>query len=85
MSSQNMNAHLNDAVDPVQAQVAQIPLQSFNIPVFPPEALAADVKSLILTSDMPLHEYPSLLQSAFSIPALPQSVTSLTLELFSLG
>ncbi|TAQ85934.1 hypothetical protein B7494_g5750, partial [Chlorociboria aeruginascens] len=48
--------------------------------------------SLILTSDIPLTEYPSLLtpssqptSSAFSIPPLPSSIQSLTLEIFPFG
>jgi hypothetical protein len=43
------------------------------------------LEALILTSDIKLDEYTSLLTQPFSIPNLPSSITSLTLELFSLG
>lgn len=45
----------------------------------------AGLESLILTSDIKLDEYTTLLAQPFSIPDLPSSITSLTLELFSLG
>lgn len=71
-------------VDPSQAQGAQIPLQSFTIPQFPPEAWG--LKALTLTSDIKLDEYQSILAQPFQeIPPLPRSIESLTLELFSLG
>lgn len=70
-------------VDPAQAQGAQIPLQSFKIPVFPPQARG--LKALTLTSDIKLDEYQDLLSQPFEIPPLPTSIESLTLELFSLG
>ncbi|PSS16779.1 hypothetical protein M430DRAFT_67118 [Amorphotheca resinae ATCC 22711] len=72
-------------VPPAQAQAAQIPLQSFSLPTFPPEAFTAGLGSLILTSDIKLTEYTDLLEKPFSIPELPTSIKSLTLELFSLG
>ena len=70
-------------VDPSQAQGAQIPLQSFTIPTFPPQARG--LKALTLTSDIKLDEYQDLLSKPFEIPPLPTSIESLTLELFSLG
>ncbi|KAK3114701.1 hypothetical protein LTR53_006712 [Teratosphaeriaceae sp. CCFEE 6253] len=71
-------------VDPNEAQGAQVPLQSFNIPEFPPEAKA--LKALTLTSDIKVDEYQSFLSQPYSVPAsLPYGVESLTLELFSLG
>ncbi|PMD62908.1 uncharacterized protein K444DRAFT_610936 [Hyaloscypha bicolor E] len=72
-------------VEPSQARAAQIPLQNFNLPTFPPEAFSAGLESLILTSDIKLDEYTTLLTQPFSIPDLPSTITSLTLELFSLG
>ena len=70
-------------VDPAQAQGAQIPLQSFNLPDFPPEAQA--LKALTLTSDIKVDEYQTLLSQPWSIPPLPAGIESLTLELFSMG
>ncbi|KAH6723269.1 hypothetical protein BKA61DRAFT_586134 [Leptodontidium sp. MPI-SDFR-AT-0119] len=72
-------------VPPDQAQAAQIPLQTFNLPTFPPEAFSSGLTSLILTSDIKLEEYQPLLEQPFSVPDLPPTITSLTLELFSLG
>lgn len=72
-------------VAPSQARAAQIPLKDFNLPTFPPEAFTAGLTSLILTSDIKPDEYTSCLSSPFSVPELPPSITSLTLELFSLG
>ena len=70
-------------IDPSQAQGAQIPLQNFTIPEFPPEAQG--LKALTLTSDIKLDEYQNLLKDYATIPRLPKSIESLTLELFSLG
>ncbi|KAK5143494.1 hypothetical protein LTR04_001874 [Oleoguttula sp. CCFEE 6159] len=70
-------------VHPSQAQGAQIPLQSFTLPNFPPEARG--LKALTLTSDIKLDDYTSLLSDYATIPPLPPSIESLTLELFSLG
>ncbi|KAG8624376.1 hypothetical protein KVT40_007443 [Elsinoe batatas] len=79
-------------VDPTQATAAQIPLQSFTIPPFPPEAKY--LRALTLTSDIKLDEYQSLLDKAWSIPSGEGTTTiaqtcpsleALTLELFSLG
>ncbi|GAB7353500.1 hypothetical protein MBLNU459_g3947t1 [Dothideomycetes sp. NU459] len=70
-------------VDPSQAQGAQIPLQSFSLPEFP--AQAQGLRALTLTSDLKLDEYQDLLKQPFTIPPLPSSIESLTLELFSLG
>lgn len=70
-------------VDPSQAQGAQIPLQSFSIPTFPPNA--GGLKALTLTCDMKVDEYQTLLAQNYSIPSLPSGIESLTLELFSLG
>jgi len=72
-------------VSPSQARAAQIPLQDFNLPTFPQEAFTAGLTSLILTSDIKLDEYTDLLTQPFSVPELPKSIKSLTLELFSLG
>ena len=73
-----------EAVDPSQAAGAQIPLQSFDIPIFPPQA--GRLKALTLTSDIKLDEYQELLSKPYSIPRiLPPAIESLTLELFSLG
>ncbi|KAI9929259.1 hypothetical protein ASPWEDRAFT_168902 [Aspergillus wentii DTO 134E9] len=66
---------------------AQIPLQTFHLPSFPPQA--SQLKDLTLTSDIKPTEYADLLAtplSADAIPSsLPASIESLTLELFSLG
>lgn len=71
-------------VDPSQAQGAQIPLQSFTIPDFPPSA--QHLKALTLTSDISVSGYQDELSKPFSIPStLPTGIESLTLELFSLG
>lgn len=70
-------------VDPSQAQGAQIPLQSFTLPDFPPEA--ASLKALTLTADIKLDEYQAQLSKPYSIPPLPMGIESLTLELFSMG
>lgn len=72
-------------VPPSQARAAQIPLQTFNLPTFPPDAFKAGLTSLILTSDIKLDDYQSLLEQPFSVPDLPPTINSLTLELFSLG
>ncbi|QIW98393.1 hypothetical protein AMS68_003911 [Peltaster fructicola] len=70
--------------DPAQAQGAQLPLQSFNLPDFPPSARG--LKALTLTSEIPVAQYSKLLTEPFSIPStIPFGVESLTLELFSLG
>jgi len=69
-------------VDPSVASAAQVPLQSFAIPEFPPES--TNLKALTLTSDIKLDDYSKLLED-FTIPELPTSIESLTLELFSLG
>ncbi|CAK3772918.1 Hypothetical predicted protein [Lecanosticta acicola] len=71
-------------VAPDQAQGAQIPLQTFTLPDFPPEARS--LRALTLTSDIKLDEYQSLLSQPFHIPdSLPSAIESLTLELFSMG
>lgn len=72
-----------EPVDPSQAQGAQIPLQTFTIPTFPPAARG--LKALTLTSDIKVDEYQTVLTQPFTIPPLPSSIESLTLELFSLG
>jgi hypothetical protein len=72
-------------VPPAGAQAAQVPVQTFNLPVFPPEAFTSNLSALILTSNINLSEYTSLLSQPFSIPELPTTFTNLTLELFSLG
>lgn len=70
-------------VDPAQAQGAQIPLQNFKVPEFPPQAQG--LMALTLTSDIKLDEYQDLLKEPASVPALPKSIQSLTLELFAMG
>ncbi|EME38977.1 hypothetical protein DOTSEDRAFT_75620 [Dothistroma septosporum NZE10] len=72
-----------EPVAPDQAQGAQIPLQSFNVPEFPQEAQG--LKALTLTADIKMTEYQEELSKSWSIPPLPQSIESLTLELFSMG
>ncbi|KAJ9660167.1 hypothetical protein H2198_002673 [Neophaeococcomyces mojaviensis] len=65
---------------------AQIPLESFTLPPFPAEA--SHLRSLTLTSDINLNDYQSkhLRPGTFEpSTTLPQSITHLTLELFSLG
>ena len=64
---------------------AQIPVQSFTLPTFPPEA--SHLRELTLTSDIPLPDYQPLVTTGaeYEVPVLPQSITHLTLELFSLG
>ncbi|KAB8216303.1 hypothetical protein BDV33DRAFT_194481 [Aspergillus novoparasiticus] len=65
---------------------AQIPLQTFHLPAFPPEA--ANLKHLTLTSDIKPTDYADFLSiplSTDAIPSLPRGLESLTLELFSLG
>ncbi|KAB8268677.1 hypothetical protein BDV30DRAFT_217974 [Aspergillus minisclerotigenes] len=65
---------------------AQIPLQTFHLPAFPPEA--ANLKHLTLTSDIKPTDYADFLSTPLSedaIPSLPREIESLTLELFSLG
>ena len=65
--------------------MAQIPISSFAaLPSFPPEA--AHLRSLTLTADIKLSDYQTLLKGGeYELPEPPQSVTHLTLELFSLG
>ncbi|ODM19001.1 hypothetical protein SI65_05618 [Aspergillus cristatus] len=83
-------------VDPLQTpkplkrplpNAAQIPLRTFHIPDFPPEA--AHLKELTLTSDIKPSEYSDLLATTVSSDAIsksiPEGIESLTLELFSLG
>lgn len=70
-------------IDPASAQGAQIALQSFTVPTFPPEA--GGLRALTLTSDIKVDEYQAELAKPYSIPELPSSIESLTLELFSLG
>lgn len=70
-------------IDVSVAQAAQIPLQSFTIPDFPPEA--SSLKALTLTSDIKLDEYSKILEHPATVSRLPKSIESLTLELFSLG
>lgn len=78
------------APEPEYPLAAQIPLPSFQLPSFPPEA--SRLRSLTLTADIKLDEYQNLVQDipsrdeTFNIPSnLPQSITHLTLELFTLG
>ncbi|KAB8258009.1 hypothetical protein BDV32DRAFT_160276 [Aspergillus pseudonomiae] len=67
---------------------AQISLQTFHLPAFPPEA--ASLKHLTLTSDIKPTDYADLLSTQDATPpiippTLPKGIQSLTLELFSLG
>lgn len=86
-----MDSQYRVTSDPQLATAAQVPLQGFSIPPFPPET-SSTLKSLTLTSDINPNDYTSLLgkdranDGTFSIPSsLPASVETLTLELFSLG
>ncbi|KAL1634564.1 hypothetical protein SLS56_002257 [Neofusicoccum ribis] len=83
MAELDPQAAAQEPVNPSLAQGAQIPLQSFAIPNFPPEAQV--LKALTLTSDIKIDEYPKQLESFTPVPPLPQGIQSLTLELFSLG
>ncbi|KAL2070472.1 hypothetical protein VTL71DRAFT_13498 [Oculimacula yallundae] len=85
ISSKTTALETTQPVSPSEARAAQIPLQSFNLPTFPPAALKSGLTSLILTSDISLRDYQNLLGEPFSVPDLPPTITSLTLELFSLG
>ncbi|OQN96577.1 hypothetical protein B0A48_17007 [Cryoendolithus antarcticus] len=70
--------------DPSQAQGAQITLDSFTIPPFPPSA--KNLKALTLTSVIPSATYVSLLTQPYEVPvSLPYALESLTLELFAQG
>lgn len=70
-----------------EAQAAQVPLQNFVLPAFPPEA--DSLRSLTLTCDIKLPDYQALVSATPNALApglgLPPSITDLTLELFSLG
>jgi len=73
-----------EAVNPAEAQGAQIPLQSFTLPDFPPAA--SGLKALTLTCDIKVDEYQETLSKPYLIPdSIPFAIESLTLELFSLG
>lgn len=85
LASKTASLESQSPVPPSQARAAQIPLQAFDLPIFPPEAFSAGLTSLILTSDIKLDDYTSILTSPFTIPDLPPSIKTLTLELFSLG
>ncbi|RFU33110.1 hypothetical protein B7463_g3222, partial [Scytalidium lignicola] len=85
LANQAQTLESTASVDPSQAQVAQIPLQTFSLPTFPEEAFKSGLESLILTSDIKLDEYTDILTQPFSVSNLPASIKSLTLELFSLG
>src|SRR6266536_6072132 len=84
LSEMTSNLESQSPVDPSQAGAAHIPLQTFTLPTFPSEAFSAGLTTLILTSDIELDEYTDLLTKPFEVPDLPQSITSLALELFSL-
>lgn len=86
LAAQTASLESQTPVNPFSARAAQIPLQSFELPVFPQEAFSSGLSALTLTADIKLDEYTTLLEKPFSIPdVLPSSITSLTLELFSLG
>jgi len=85
LAAQTASLETQTPVPPSQARAAQIPLQNFNLPTFPPESFTAGLTALILTADIKLDDYTSILEAPFSVPELPASITSLTLELFSLG
>ncbi|EME87075.1 uncharacterized protein MYCFIDRAFT_86499 [Pseudocercospora fijiensis CIRAD86] len=80
----NPQSPSHQAVDPSQAQGAQIPLTDFNIPSFPQEARS--LRALTLTSDIKVDEYQEILERPWTIsPTIPASIEGLTLELFSMG
>ncbi|KAI4717058.1 hypothetical protein E4T48_06750 [Aureobasidium sp. EXF-10727] len=83
LGQNNNNIPQGDQVDPGKAQGAQIPLQTFSLPQFPPQA--GGLRALTLTSDIKLDDYQDLLAQPFVIPSLPPNIESLTLELFTLG
>ncbi|KAK0793761.1 hypothetical protein LTR91_000704 [Friedmanniomyces endolithicus] len=84
MATTNPTALPGPPVPPTQAQGAQIPLPTFHIPDFPPQA--QNLKALTLTSDIKPTDYLSHLSRPFTVPTtLPLGIESLTLELFSLG
>ncbi|KAK1060093.1 hypothetical protein LTR74_012112 [Friedmanniomyces endolithicus] len=84
MATTNPTALPGPPVPPTEAQGAQIPLPTFHIPSFPPQA--ANLKALTLTSAIPASDYLSHLSQPFTVPStLPPGIESLTLELFSLG
>jgi hypothetical protein len=85
LATKTASLEAESPVPPSQARAAQIPLKDFNLPTFPAEAFTAGLTNLILTSDIKLDEYTTTLSQPFSVPSLPPSITSLTLELFSLG
>ncbi|TVY37266.1 hypothetical protein LSUB1_G006132, partial [Lachnellula subtilissima] len=91
LASQTASLESQAPVSPSQARAAQafppVPLKDFNLPTFPAEsfATAQSLTALILTSDIKLDDYTPTLTQPFSVPALPHSITTLTLELFSLG
>jgi hypothetical protein len=71
-------------VEPSQARAAQIPLQNFSLPTFPPEAFSSGM-SLFLSSLSPTIQFhfpfsqTSLLHSylrSHNTPELPTSLTS---------
>lgn len=62
---------------------AQIPLQSFELPVFPEQA--KELRSLTLTCDIALDNYTDLVTKPFKVTDLPPKIESLALEHFSLG
>ncbi|KAK5938592.1 hypothetical protein PMZ80_008781 [Knufia obscura] len=79
-------ADTSEAQDQQVPLAAQIPLESFTLPTFPPAA--SHLRSLTLTSDINLNDYQSkhLHPGTFEpSTTLPKSITHLTLELFSLG
>ncbi|KAG9705984.1 hypothetical protein KCU73_g17830, partial [Aureobasidium melanogenum] len=57
LGQNNNNIPQGDQVDPAQAQGAQIPLQTFSLPQFPPQA--GGLRALTLTSDIKLDDYQS--------------------------
>jgi hypothetical protein len=86
MTSTATSHHLSSETTPAAPSAAQIPLKSFNLPTFPPEAFTGGLSSLTLTADIKLEEYTDLLARPYlEIASLPSSIKSLTLELFSLG
>lgn len=85
LDQKSIQLETQEPVDPSNAQIAQIPLQTFSLPPFPPSA--QNLTTLTLTSDITPSTYPTLLQcsSLPPLPPLPQTIENLTLELFSLG
>ncbi|KAI5803932.1 hypothetical protein EDC01DRAFT_478979 [Geopyxis carbonaria] len=71
------------AITPATAKEAHIRIEDFSLPASLTEHTS--LTALHITSDIPLDSYHSTLTQPFTIPPLPASITSLTLELFTFG